>query len=81
MNDLVSWVDGRRRQDNELWRQTRYLAFVQIMSNVFMKAADKPKRPEDLFYIEGDFKPEERTIEEMKEHYNNVMKAWRLKRN
>lgn len=80
LNDLVSWVDGRIRQGNETWRQTRYLAFIQIMNNAFIKSNNKPKKPEDLFYIEGDWKPVERTETEMLEHYNEVVKRWRLKR-
>jgi hypothetical protein len=52
---------------------------MQIMNNGFIAGKDKPRRPEDLFYIEGDIATEVKSPEEMKAHYQKVLKAWHLK--
>lgn len=78
---MVAWLDGRRKASTELWRQTRYLAFMQILNNGFIKGVDKPRKPEDLFKLEGDYEIPERTLKEMQEHYDKVLDKWRLKRN
>jgi hypothetical protein len=81
LNELGFWVEGRRKRDIDGWLQTRYLAFMQIMNNGFIDGKNKPKRPEDLFYIEGDIATEQLSPEELRENYLKVMKAWHLRKN
>lgn len=54
---------------------------MQIMNNGFIEGKNKPKRPEDLFYIEGDIATEQLSPEELRENYLKVMKAWHLRKN
>jgi len=46
----------RREAQLSDWQQTRYLAFTLIRSNGFAQQSSLPKRPSDLFYLEGDDK-------------------------
>lgn len=44
------------RREAELleWQQTRYLAFTMYRNNGYIKPASMPKRPSDLFKLDGD---------------------------
>lgn len=79
LGDLTHWVDGRRKAQAEGWRQTRYLAWVQFINNGFVKGKDKPRRPEDLFELDGDVQPVVRTEQELQDNYNRVIEQWQAR--
>ena len=70
------YVKRRRGEQLEQWRQTRYLAFVQISSNPYIKAQDKPRRPEDLFLLESDTF-QEMNEQKLMERYEKSKVLWR----
>lgn len=51
-------VEGKLEEASQMWQMVRWLGWYNEVLNPCLKAADKHKRPEDLFRVYGEKEPE-----------------------
>jgi hypothetical protein len=80
LSEVVAYMDaiGERAKAEMLdrWRVARYLAYVEVVNNPYIKSVNKPRRPEDLFTLEGDRKKKQMSISAMRKRHEQILKAW-----
>lgn len=77
---LLGKADENKSLSLEMRRNTRYLAYVHILSIPGLKPHQKPKRPQDLFYIEGDQKQRQYSAAYLKKRHERILTAWDKRR-
>jgi len=77
---LLGKTEERESLSLEMWRNTRYLAYVHILSIPGLKPHQKPKKPEDLFWLKGDARPKVYSQSYLKKRHERILTAWDKRR-